>query len=106
MIEVLATVNQGGRTGSYRWPDADFIMTGGAGCNTNETAARCPGQTDQEYRSEFSLWALGGSSMLVATDVRNMSAAMRSVLLHAEVLAVHQDPLARPGGRLGFCDCR
>ena len=80
------------RTGSYRWPDADFIMTGGAGCNTNATGARCPGQTDEEYRSEFSLWALGGSSMLVATDVRNMSEAMRSILLHAEVLAVRLTP--------------
>ena len=37
------------------------------------------GMSADEYRTEFSLWALGGSSVLVATDLRNMSALMRSM---------------------------
>ena len=105
VIETLATVNVHNRTGAFRWPDADFIMTGGAGCDVKAVARRCPGQTDIEYRTEFSLWALGGSSMIVATDLRNMTNLMRSILLHDEVLAIHQDPLAIPGGRIGFSEC-
>ena len=68
VIEALATVNADNHTGAFRWPDADFIMTGGAGCDVKAPARRCPGQTDTEYRTEFSMWALGGSAMLVARD--------------------------------------
>ena len=105
VIEVLATANQHNQTGAYRWADADFLMTGGAGCDVSDAAKRCPGQTDLEYRTEVTLWALGGSAMLVATDVRNMTAAMRATLLNEDVLAIHQDALARPGGRIGYCNC-
>ena len=40
VIEVLATVNQNNQTGPFKWADPDFLMTGGAGCDVNETAAR------------------------------------------------------------------
>ena len=53
----------------------------------------CPGQTDTEYRTEFSLWSLGASSLIVATDVRNMTDIMKEVLLNTEVIAVNQDKL-------------
>lgn len=53
----------------------------------------CPEQTDTEYRTEFSLWSLGASSLIVATDVRNMTDIMKEVLLNAEVIAVNQDKL-------------
>ena len=40
-----------------KWNDADYLMTGGQGC-PNQTVAglHCPGQTDTEYVSEFTLW--------------------------------------------------
>jgi hypothetical protein len=80
-------------------------MTGGAGCDTNETAKRCPGQTEAEYRTEMSLWTLGAAQILVATDLRQLTPFMREVLLHEEMLAIHQDALARPGGRVAYVDC-
>ena len=33
-----------------------------------------------------------------------MTDFMREVLLHDEMLAIHQDALARPGGRIAFAD--
>ena len=52
--------------GPFRWTDPDFLMTGGAGCDTFTPGTQCPGMTDTEYRTEFSLWAVAAASMLVA----------------------------------------
>lgn len=35
--------------------DPDFLMTGGAGCD-DLSGSHCPGQTDTEYKTEFSIW--------------------------------------------------
>ena len=37
------------------------------------------------------------SPLLVATDVRNLTAVMRAVLLNAELIAIHQATLTPPG---------
>ena len=66
---------------------------------------RCPGQTDREYRTEMSLWTLAAAQILVATDVRQMTPFMKEVLLHDEMLAIHQDAAAIPGGRVRYVDC-
>jgi len=63
------------------------------GCDSNKPLLHCPGQTDVEYRTEFSLWSLGASSLIVATDVRNMTDIMKEVLLNTEIIAVNQDKL-------------
>ena len=39
----------------------------------------CPGQTDAEYRTEFSMWSIAASSLIVATDIRNMTDIMKEV---------------------------
>eukprot|EP01045_Picozoa_sp_COSAG04_P002921 COSAG04_NODE_111_length_25781_cov_90.291761_19_plen_74_part_00 len=39
--------------GPFRWTDPDFLMTGGAGCDTFAPGTQCPGMTDIEYRTEF-----------------------------------------------------
>jgi alpha-galactosidase len=75
-------------------------MTGGAGCDNLTVGLRCPGQSNVEYRSEFSIWVIAGGQLLVSTDVRNMSALQREVLLNAEALAVFNDPLAALGSRI------
>ena len=80
----------------YRWADPDFLMTGGAGCDGGQKALmipgdRCPGQTDDEYRTEVSLWAISSAPMIVASDVRNMSKLQQELLLNAEIIAVNQD---------------
>ena len=72
-------------------------MTGGQGCGENKPFEHCPGHTNVEYRTEFSIWALSGSVLIFATDPRNMTAIMNETLLNTELIAVNQDPAAGPG---------
>ena len=74
------------------WPDADFVYTGGEGCGEHsKPGERCPGQTDTEYISEFSVWAISSGSLLFATDPRNMSDVQRAALFNTEILDVFRD---------------
>ena len=52
-----------------------------------------------DSRTEYSFWALWSAPLMIATDVRNMSAEMRSIVANPEVIAVNQDPAGRGGGR-------
>jgi len=90
-------INVSHLAGPHNWNYGDFLMTGGAGCNVFEAGAHCPGQTDAEYRTQFSVYALAASPLIVGTDIRNMTAIMRAALLNAELLSVNQDFEARAG---------
>lgn len=57
-LEKAAGIGQKGRVGS--WPDLDGLEVGNGG------------MTDDEYRVQFSLWALMKSPFLLGTDVTNM----------------------------------
>jgi len=80
---------------TYGWPDPDFIFTGGQGCaprgKINPPGQRCPGQSDAEYLTEYSIWAIAGGQIVMATDPRNMTDVMKKVLYNKEVIAVFQD---------------
>lgn len=39
-----------------------------------------------EYVTEYSIWAIAGGQMVMATDPRNMTTAMKEVLFNKEVL--------------------
>jgi alpha-galactosidase len=107
IIGALAQV--AGNAGPGGWNDPDFLMTGGQGCaadggdddysdgygNATEPLSHCPGQTDVEYLTEFSMWAMAAAPLVVATDVRNMSAVMTQALLNSELVAVDQDAWGR-----------
>lgn len=83
-----------------------------------------PTLSEEDGKTEFTFWAIFGGPMLLATDVRNMSAWKQSVrarpladdrcpdeeaprprsllsqvVLNAEILAVNYDPLRSPGRR-------
>jgi hypothetical protein len=84
------------------WPYMDFLHTGGEGCAPYEEGVagmHCPGQTDDQYRTEFAVWTLAQSPLIVDTDVRNLTAIMAELLLNAEILEPHQST-ATPPGRL------
>jgi alpha-galactosidase len=88
IIEVMANPSIGGSTRRFGYADPDFLMTGIVSMSALES------------ETEFAFWALFGGPMIVATDVRNMSAWKRSVLLNADVLGVSQDELVQPGRRV------
>lgn len=85
------------------WPYLDFLMTGGAGCKGGD---HCPGQTDDEYKTEFAVWSLTQSPMIVDTDVRNMTQIMRKALLNTELIELYKSTLTPPGTMLGFWACK
>lgn len=75
----------------YGWPDPDFVYTGGQGCNNTDPGpnwpgpgpsppgVRCPGQSDTEYVTEYTIWALAGVN--VALDVcRAVVGASRCIM--------------------------
>ena len=87
-----------GRPGG--WAYMDVLMTGGQGCKDN-TEAHCPGMTDIEYRTEFTLWSLLQSPLMVSTNVRNMTAIMNETLYNEHLLEIHQDTRTPPGSFIG-----
>ena len=91
--------------GPGAWASMDVLTTGGAGCAGGGISAHCAGMSDDEYRTEFSLWALTQSPLLVATDVRNLTAVMRQALLNEELVDLHQATATPPGGRLAHWRC-
>ena len=56
-------------------------MTGGQGCEDNAPLQHCPGETDVEYKTEFTMWCIMASSLIVSTDIRNMTDIMKEVEL-------------------------
>jgi len=93
-------------SGPYGWAYMDMIMTGGQGCNGQkpDEARHCPGQTDNEYRTEFSIYAITGSPILIGTDIRNFTAIMKELIINTEVLAVNQDYKSVGGDYYKVCD--
>ena len=56
-----------------------MICVSKQGCSNGVVMEHCPGQTDTEYRTEFSMWSIAASSLIVATDIRNMTDIMKEV---------------------------
>ncbi|HVK22094.1 MAG TPA: NPCBM/NEW2 domain-containing protein [Actinokineospora sp.] len=61
------------------WNDPDMLEVGNGG------------MTDTEYRSHFSLWALLNSPLIAGNDLSTMSAATKTILTNADIIAVNQD---------------
>lgn len=91
-------------SGAFNWAYNDFLMIGGQGCDA-KSFNHCPGMTDAEYRTAFTLWSLTASPLIVATDVRNMTSIMKEVLLNQEAIDVNQDYTMPTGKRIGFEQC-
>jgi len=53
--------------------------------------------THRDSITEFSFWSLWQAPLIVATDIRHMTANKKLILLNKEVLAVDQDPNAIAG---------
>ncbi|KAF8940931.1 hypothetical protein BGZ58_003916 [Dissophora ornata] len=64
------------------WNDPDFIITG-----DNE------GLTLDEQKSQFGLWSIMGSPLILSTDVRQLSEEQIGFLTNKDIIAVNQDPL-------------
>ena len=75
-------------SGPGHWNDPDMLEVG----NGKLTLA--------ENRLHFCMWALFAAPLLVGTDISNMSADTKSILLNRAVIAIDQDPLGQQGRRV------
>ncbi len=66
------------------WNDPDMLEIGNGGMNNDE------------YRTHMSLWALLAAPLLAGNDLRTMSEETKGILLNREVIAIDQDPDAKP----------
>jgi alpha-galactosidase len=66
------------------WNDPDMLEIGNGG------------MTADEYRTHMSLWSLLSAPLIAGNDVSNMTDETKSILMNTDVIAIDQDPLARP----------
>ena len=88
IIDLMAAPGIESYAGPGHWNDPDMLEVGNGG------------MTAEEYRAHFSMWAMFAAPLLVGTDVANMSADTRSILLNRAVIAVDQDPLGQAARRV------
>jgi hypothetical protein len=92
-VAYLTGISKFAGPGGYNTPD--FLKTGGESCTVAAIAGDlCPKQTLDEYITEYSVWAMASSPLLVSTDIRNLTAIQKTVLLNTEVIAIDQQPTA------------
>ena len=84
---MIANVEKQAATAPYagpgHWNDPDMLEIGNGH------------MTDEEYRTHMILWAITAAPLLAGNDIRNMSPAIKQILLNSEVIAVDQDALGR-----------
>ncbi len=74
--------------GPGRWNDPDGLEVGNGG------------MTEDESRTQMSLWALLAAPLLAGNDLARMSPDTLALLTEKSVIAVDQDPLGREGDRV------
>ncbi|GAC1648871.1 MAG: hypothetical protein NVS9B15_07860 [Acidobacteriaceae bacterium] len=70
------------------WNDPDMLEIGNGG------------MTADEYRTHMSLWSMLAAPLIAGNDLRTMTDETKSILMNADVIAVDQDPAAKPVQRL------
>jgi alpha-galactosidase len=78
----------GSYSGPGHWNDLDMLQVGNGG------------MTEDEYRTNFGMWAIFAAPLIAGNDVVHMSTATREILTNKEVIAIDQDPLGQAGSRV------
>ena len=59
------------------------------------------GMTDEEFRTQMTLWAVAAAPLVIGSDVRKLSQTSLDILTDPDVLAINQDPPAVQAVRVG-----
>ena len=93
--------------GPGHWNDPDMLEVGNDGLDntvSDPTLAQSPiyrkGMSEEEYRTQMSLWCLLAAPLIVGADVANLKPSALSILTNIEVIAVDQDRLGVQGHRV------
>ena len=115
--QVAALENATRLSGPHGWAYGDILMTGGQGCSTRSglvdpytgimadpsKPSHCPKQSEAEYRTEVTLYAILQSPLFLGTDPRNFTKLMADLLLNDDMLFVNQDYKAEPAVVTSSC---
>ena len=85
--------------GVNRYNDADMMCVGihGKGKSSSALCATGPGMTQDEYRTQFALWCMWSSPLLLSFDLNQpLSEDDRALITNKELIAIDQDELAQP----------
>lgn len=74
--------------GPGHWNDPDMLIVG------NDCVS------PDEAQTQFAIWSIVAAPLIMGNDLRNVTDAGRQILLNEEAIAIDQDPLGRPGGRI------
>jgi alpha-galactosidase len=74
--------------GPGHWNDPDMLEVGNGG------------MTEDEYRTQMSLWCLLAAPLIAGNDLTRMPPATLAMLTNPDVIAVDQDPLGAQGRRV------
>lgn len=88
------------------WSDMDVLATGGTGpmpCAVfgNQTVAHCPGMTNTQYMSEFTLWNVLQSPLIPMTSLVELTPIMKRILYNKLFIDINQDTRTPPGNYIG-----
>ena len=88
-----------GVAGPGRWPDGDMLPLGRIGIRSvgNDRMSRF---TKDEQVAMMSLWALMPSPLMLGGHQPDNDAWTLSLITNPDMLAINQDPLGKPGGRV------
>jgi alpha-galactosidase len=70
------------------WNDPDMLEIGNGMMN------------DTEYRTHMSLWSMLAAPLLAGNDLRDMTPAIKEILMNHEVIAIDQDKAGKQGKRM------
>ena len=94
-------------SGVNRFNDADMMCVGihGTGKSSNDLVAGKPGMTQDEYRTQFTLWCMWSSPLLLSFDLtKPISADDKKLMTNADLIALDQDDLGQQAEYIGTTD--
>jgi alpha-galactosidase len=83
--------------GPGHWNDPDMLVVGRVGWGPNLHPSKL---RPHEQVTHISLWCLLSSPLLIGCDMSQLDEFTVALLTNDEVLALNQDPLGRPAGRV------
>lgn len=82
--------------GPCGWNDPDMLMVGlygkGASSNAGNGGKGC---SEDEYKSNFALWCMLASPLIVNSDLRNIATQSLQLLTNKDLIAINQDKLGK-----------
>jgi alpha-galactosidase len=78
------------------WNDPDMLVVG----LKNAGFIKGGGCTDEEYRTQMSMWCMFSAPLMLGCDISNMTDATKSILLNKDIIAIDQDTLGKQAFRV------